>query len=464
MDEKNGSADSPSDESNPLSEKTGRDLIRAQMERYAPETGYKLVEWDLMKAPEDRLVPWSSSHELKLSEMSPRQKSEWQDWSIIDRDTNNYHGRLQDLPADPDPETLDTALDAVLADEESTRIALVRITRIASNAPEVCREAIPVLTEQLADADPAVQAEIVGICARVVEAHPDEGVAVADELFQLITPEAHPELLAEVLPVIARIAKHDAMTVVDAVPKLATLLQTDRQVEESVVAILLDVAKVHPDSVVPVAPALIECVEEGTDSVKLSALATLGYISKPYPYVAEQTIPEATELLHEENHKLRANAAGLLADLAQEYPGKLRANVPKVIDLLGDADEKVQYNATSILARIANVHPEAVEPATDALIEALEAEMDQTRANACWALGYMNAASAREQIEAVQNHSPNDTVDAAASAALAMFNVTDCPQCGNTCEPHEIEMKVIYPERVQWTCPHCNQTITEPFS
>jgi HEAT repeat protein len=86
--------------------------------------------------------------------------------------------------------------------------------------------------------------------------------------------------------------------------------------------------------------------------------------------------------------------------------------------LLDDADEKARYNATSILARVAKTHPADVEPAIDPLIDALDADFPQARANACWALGYMSADRALESLEELEQTDERDEVQHAAAVAI----------------------------------------------
>lgn len=50
-------------------------------------------------------------------------------------------------------------------------------------------------------------------------------------------------------------------------------------------------------------------------------------------------------------------------------------------------DGKFRYNTTSILARVAKQYPEDVEPAIPSFIDALDADFEYSRSNACWAWG-----------------------------------------------------------------------------
>jgi HEAT repeat protein len=127
------------------------------------------------------------------------------------------------------------------------------------------------------------------------------------------------------------------------------------------------------------------------------------------------------ELLDTENHMVRANAAGLLADLSNEYPEKTRASVSRAIELLDDDNEKVRYNATSILARVVNEFPEAVEPATPSLIDALDEGFAYSRANACWALGYLEADAAVDALEERRDSDPDEEVRTVADQALQLI-------------------------------------------
>ena len=439
--------------------------VQKQMERYAPDVGYKYVEWDLMKAPltEEYLIPWSSGQNLRLSQMSARPGSEFQDWSVIDQYATDHYRSLQNLPANPDPETVEDAVKIIHEEDSSTRVALARIARIADNHPEECSGALSDLTTDLVDADTAVQAEIVGISETVAETHPDAVATVVEELFPLLSPTTHPELLAAVVRVVALVAEHDALAVRNSVPKLETILTEGEPVEQPALRALSKIAKAHPDAVIPLAPKLIKYLDQEPDTLTLSALAALGYISKPYPYVAEQTIPEATALLNADDDRLRANASGLLADLSTEYAEQLRSVVPQAIDLLKDEDKKVQANASSLLARVAHTNPEVVAVGTDSLIRTLDADTEDVRLNACWTLGYLNAQNARDRLAQLKSVDPSDSVRAAAVAALTMLNIEDCPHCNRICDANEVEVVVHYPERVNWTCSHCKETVIKPL-
>jgi HEAT repeat protein len=206
--------------------------------------------------------------------------------------------------------------------------------------------------------------------------------------------------------------------VVDAVPKLAALLQDGSPADATAITAIQRVAGAYSDAVSPITPQLIAYLDGSDETHRIGALAVLGTLSKDYPNVAEETIPTAIELLDADHYKLRANAAGLLADLAEEYPDQVKSVVPQAIELLEDPDEKARYNATSILARVAKADPDTVEPAINPLIDALDEDFAYTRSNACWALCYFKANDAVDRLREVEETDSNEEVRHAASVAV----------------------------------------------
>lgn len=406
-DDDSSQSEDASDESSD-DEKSAREIVAEQKRELSPDVGYRLVEWDMLKPPTERLVP-RTRRTLKLSEMSIPTTTEFQDWSVFDRHTNDYVDRtFPELPDDPTPESLPDALEIITGDDtKARRIELMRIARLASTDPEACRTAVPTLADVLPEADPAEQAEIVGIFDTIADEYPEVGVEDVDVLLPLLIPDTHEELLKDILSLVKTLVEYDPQLGVDAAPKLAVLLDEDVPNNKVTLGTLVAIARTHPDAVVPLAPELIDAVEGGDGTERLLALAGLGHLAKHYPYVAEQAIPLAIELLDTPQEKLRANAAGLLADFADEYPTQVRPAVPRSIELLNDTDEIARYNATSILSRVANEHPAAVKDAIDPLVDVLEANRTATRLNACYALGYIGPP-ANQAVNALRDAAEGD--------------------------------------------------------
>ena len=406
--------------------KHGFAAILEEKKQSYPDVGYHLVEIDELKPPGKMLTPLTHTHKLKLSEMEMRPETNLTDYVIYDQHGHDYAQRtFEDLNEPPPEEQVDELLETVRdGKERDRRIALAQLALLAESDQGACLDIIPTLVSPLEGADPAVQAEIVGILDHVADEDPDTLTGIVSKILPLLEPTRHPDLQTEVLSVLATVADHDALAVVDAAPKLAVLLEDEEEAENErqVLLVLMRIAEVHPDAVVPVAPELIWYADEGTPQQQVGALAALGYVAKAYPYVAEQTILTAKSLLAAENDKLRTNAAGLLADLATQHADDLRNVVPQAIDLLDDTGEKAQYNATSLLARVADEQPDAAEAATEGLIDVLDADMAYTRANACCALGYMKAESALEDLETLAADDPNEEVRQVASHVINLID------------------------------------------
>jgi hypothetical protein len=399
----------------------GFDSAREERQAHYPETGYNLVEMDMLKPPGEVLT--KIAHSLRLSGITIPPTTELTDYVVYDKDGNDY-GResISELPDGRESDKIAELIETVQADEgREQRIALARLAKTVEKDSDCGLEAIPVLTSELRSFEIELQAESLHILSTVAEEYPEQVTPAAGEVMSLLDVETDSELLTDAIQIASVIAEHSPDAVVDAVPKLASILQEGSPAEPTVLTALKRVADAYPDAVVPVTPELITYIEQGSDSNRTGAIAVLGTLSKGYPHIAEETIPTATELLDAENYMLRANAAGLLADLSDEYPAEVRTSLPRTIDLLDDEDEKVRYNATSILARVAKQFPEDVEPAIPSLIDALDEEFEYSRGNACWALGYVEADLALDALEERRRSDSSEEVRNAAEQAIQMI-------------------------------------------
>lgn len=395
------------------------DRIRAKKQEVSPDTGYQLVEWDLMKPPEDQIMK-RSQWWLTLSAVSIPETTESTDWSVFDRHTNDYvTEQFEEIPEEPDPSGVSEALKTISnGDESDIRIALVRLARIAESNPEACEPAVSDLADRLSVSDCAVTAEITAMFTVLAEEDPELVNPALDALSDLLTPETDDRVLKDVLKVIRAVADDDASAVTDLIPQFEVLLKDEPSETVRVFLVLEQIADTHPETLLPIVPTIIEHTTDTTSENRVGALSVLGRVSKSYPNVATDVIPIAHELLDVADNKLRTNAAGLLADQAEEYPEEVLPVVPDAIGLLDDEDEHARYNATSILARVAEYDPGAVEPATESLIEALSEDRAATRENACWALGRINASIANSSLRSRAEKDPNERVRNVASWAL----------------------------------------------
>ena len=402
------------------SEPSTRSKIESQKQEASPETGYQFVEWDLMKPPDERIMPHTHRWTLRLSDVSIPPSSEFIDWSVFDKYTNEYATQeFTDLPAEPDPESIQDAVTSLKGDEpRKKRIALVRIKRIVQQDPEACYSVLPTLVNELQDADLAVQAEITSILVDIAVVDPELLHPFIDTISSFLSPETHDEIRKDVLDIFKEIVEADPKPVIDTVPSLAVLLEEHTDNERQILGIVVQIAKEYPDAVAPSVPTLIENILDTDGEYRVDSLAALGYISKSYPNVAEDIISPVRELVDAEQVRLQANALGLLADLANEYPHEIKEIVPRAIELLDSTDEKTQYNATSVISRVAKHDPETTEPAIEPLIDALDADIAETRENACWALGYMEASSSILAVKNCAENDPNERVRKVASGAV----------------------------------------------
>lgn len=402
-----------------------------ERQEMTPEEGYALVKIDKMKPPGEALMKLGEYK--SLNEISMRPATEWADYVVYDSDGRAYtHDDL------PDPVPIDRANE--LREEVSTapkrvdveaigdlvqtdgptvqQTALRALNDVVETRPEDVLDLLPVLTPRLESDDHTVRCETLYCLAELANQYPRQLTPVADDVIDFLDAEADEEVLMGTIPYIVAVAEVEPRAVVDTVPKLAALLQADIEFKGKVVDALLMIAKVYPESVLPVASELVSYIEPENSVNQVAALAAVGHIAKEYPNAAESALPTVIELLDAEAYRVRANAAGLLAELADQYPESVRSAVPRVIDLLDDEDEKVRYNATSILAHVAKAYPDDVEAATEPLIDALDEEFSYSRLNACWALGYLEAMQARDALESVRHSDQNEEVRDAAEQAL----------------------------------------------
>lgn len=327
--------------------------------------------------------------------------------------------------AQSDAATADTdeIRDVLEADDpDARRHALSALQHVSDEDPDAALDALPQLASQIESEHQEIRALAVACLSTLADEFPRRVTPVADDVVDVLDLDAPDVVLTNAISFVAAVAAVEPRAVLDAVPKLAALLEQDPGRERDAVVAIQRIAKAQPASVLPVVPELLSHVEDDESNFRVTTLGALGYISKDYPNVAESAIPTLVELLDADADRLRANAAGLLAELADEYPADVRTAVPRAIELLEDEDEKARYNATSILARVAKADPDAVEPATDSLVDVLSDDFDYTRFNACWALGYLEAQEAREALEAAERTDPHEEVRQAAGWALQQLD------------------------------------------
>lgn len=415
-----------------------REKVNQQLQKAYPDVGYQHVEWDLIKPPEERILPLSYTNRLKLSEMSPRKDSELTEYSLYDSEGRPYSEKdFEKISADTGPEGLDGILEDVTGeDSKTTRIALARLATVAAEQPNTVSDACPVLEDKLSGTPPAVQAETLGILTAVAEANPSTVEHILPTVHEFLTQETYPGLRSESARLLKAIAGQEPDMVLDALPEVADQLIDEKTDSSPFAAVLNRVAKEYPGEVLPYVPKLETHLQESDESSLIPALSAVGHVANEYPNVAREVIPIAGELLDEEDdfnnsfslakgllgnqeHMLRANAAAALADLAEYYPSDVRQFATDLIDILDDEDEKVRHNASLALSRTAVEHPEDIPAAVDDLLELLDDDLPGTRINACRALERGEISEATQALKKVAETDTDGEVRAAAEQALA---------------------------------------------
>jgi HEAT repeat protein len=343
-----------------------------------------------------------------------------------DRDTA---AELRETAA-TDPERVDVDRLRACLDRSAPAVrrdALAAVAQLADSRSGDVIDLLPVLAERLRDDDAGVDVRRHAATAidHVADVHPHHITPIADDVV-LALDDVDDRVVTAAARTVAAVADVEPRTVQDAVPKLASLLETDRVPAVTVVSGLAKIAKAHPSSVAPAVDALVAHLDADTATTEsqVGALAAVGYVSKDYPDTAATAIPALIGLLDVDADRLRANAAGTLADLADEYPDEVLPATDRVVGLLSDSDEQARYNATSILARLAETAPERVRAAgaVSPLIDVLDDEFEYTRSNACWALGRLKASDAWDELAARRRDDPSEAVRESAAWALSQLD------------------------------------------
>ena len=219
---------------------TGFESASKEREAHYPERGYNLVEIDMLKPPGEALT--RIGHSLRLSDISIPQTTELTDYVVYDKHGDGY--AREDVSEFPTSngggeiaELIETIQYRYFTNDvigqsggREQRIALAQLAKTVENEPERGVDAIPVLTAELQTVDVELQAESLYILSRVAEEYPEQIRPVAGEVIPLLDQESNSGLLAETIEIIAAIAEYDPDAVVDAVPKLAIVLQDGSRV------------------------------------------------------------------------------------------------------------------------------------------------------------------------------------------------------------------------------------------
>ncbi|QLD89070.1 HEAT repeat domain-containing protein [Natronomonas salina] len=303
------------------------------------------------------------------------------------------------------------------ADDDGRDAGLGALRSALRADPESAEVAIPLLRDLLAEEHNVTR--VLEILATVTGERPAEVAPFVEELRPYLGDDG--ERRAYAAECLSDIAAHDPSDVMAAVPALASLVDDrDDGVTHALFA-LNRIAAEHPSEVLPAAPTLSDALAEPSlsSSDRLNATAALGRVASEYPDAGLDTVDDLVELLDCDDPRLRVNATGVLSDVAVVHSGALVPHVDELESLLYSDDEYTLINTSAGLGRIAEVEPEAVEHFTDRFVELLDHDQEVVRENACWALGYLEAESALERLEAVRLDDEAERVRNIAAWAIA---------------------------------------------
>jgi HEAT repeat protein len=292
--------------------------------------------------------------------------------------------RLLQRPSLP-PEARERALDALrnLADagidiDTPVTSSIARLLRRDSQNP------VPVL--ECAAAIAASQPELAAKLSDDVILHLS---STADETTTVAT-----QCLVEIV-----LVAPDGL--VDAIPKLATLLNCDDQaVRENAVFVLSKIGHANPSRVVPLVPRLVADIDSRSVAYRADALSTLGAVASKYPSAIEPATETIADIARSPDATIRGNAIGVLGDAAKTRPQLVMDHLDVIRDSLDSDDPHVRSNATSTLVTVASRHPGTAEGFIPDMIEVLDDPSPVVRQNACSMLGHVGATVAIPHLKA----------------------------------------------------------------
>jgi hypothetical protein len=328
--------------------------------------------------------------------------------------------------ANPDAVRVSAVLSLLDRDEMSIyqqEEAVRALRRIAVVHPEDCTPAIPILRSLLGDSDTVSPADILKTLSAIGEQRPDAIAPATSE----ITPYIESNLVSarrEAAACLKHITSEDPSDAVDAVPKLARVIEDDADGARHAVAALARIAREHPDAVTPVADLLGSAVvdQSQSDTIRMSAIAALGRCVEVSPTLAVDIVDDVAQLLTAENYRLRNNAVALLFEVSTIHTDAVEPFVDDIADLLTVDDAYTRTNASGTLARVAEDFPAAVGDVTPRFVELLTDDESAVRENACWALGYLRATDSEAALKDRVEQDVDRDVRARASWALSRLD------------------------------------------
>lgn len=278
--------------------------------------------------------------------------------------------------------------------------ALKTIQTLAETRPTDCLPAIPLLRELLSN-EPH-RGHVLGALRKLSEASAPDITPLIDDIIPYLESPS-PEIIRDATKCVMEVADHDPAEISTAVPVLAELLTTETKTGEYAAFAISSVSRENPHSLHTVDDSLQDAIVDRrlSDQGLLNILAALGRLTQATEEAPTAIVDALVEFLDTENKKLRNNAMGLLSDIAIHNTVVIRPHAETIQELLTVSDTYTRVNASGSIARIAEDFPEAVEPAIPDLIPLLSDEDEIVRENACWALGHMQATTAKQDLEAL---------------------------------------------------------------
>jgi HEAT repeat protein len=323
------------------------------------------------------------------------------------------------IEADPtavDLPTVETALTAANAldpvPEDALFIALIALRDRDGGFDAVGDEALALL--QTADHD--VGRGILQGFIEQAQSNPEQVAAYVSDLASLAADSAYREGAVRCL---TALAETDATRSLDAVPALATAVESDEPATRqwAVYALSL-VADDHPDAVFPTVDTLIEVIRTGGESTRSNALSALGHITSSYPDAAAPVAATLVDLLDDTDPAVRNNAVGLLADIAREHPAAVISYADPIAGLLADSNTQARVNASIALQRAGEANPAAIRAQHERIEAALTDANATVRANACGLVANAGFPVSIETLRDLRESDPDETVREQAARAL----------------------------------------------
>lgn len=347
-------------------------------------------------------------------------------------------------------------------DAAVTERTVAQLPEIAKDHPGRFAPHAEIFATLLREGNTSIREDVALILKYIAEDDGIDETSIHTLLIDNLT-ESNDDIQRYCVIALAAVAKENNKAFVEAVPAVAPLLESQwTSVRKAALTVLREVSRTHPEEIRPAVPQLVDLIE--SEELTVETTSVLGRIAKPYPAVAAPLIDTFKEWLDIDDTRQKNNALASLVDLANTHPDEIIDRAETFIDLLDAEDEYVQRNAVTMVSRLSNTHPERFTDAIPTLREYLDYEHPQTQANACWALGRLNAVSAQDDLEELRDESEPDTVRAGAIAALTKLETDRCPECNQECQAHRMDLRVVFPVRVEWDCPHCEAEIVEQLA